>query len=90
MIIVEGLAGLIRKEEELGEFSWFLINDGCKVNLLQFSDDTLFIGEGCWKNIWSIKAILICFQLVLGLSINFQKSRIIGVNIISHLIGSNN
>lgn len=32
-------------------------------------------------NLWAMKAILRCFELVSGLRINFHKSRILGVNV---------
>jgi hypothetical protein len=44
-------------------------------------DDTLFIGEACVENLWSMKIILRWFELALGLKVNFSKSRLIGVNV---------
>lgn len=50
------------------------------MELIQFEDDTLIIGGGGWRNLWSIKAILRGFDLVSGLGVNFHKSRLIGIN----------
>jgi hypothetical protein len=49
--------------------------------MLQFADDTIFMGEGSWKNIWTVKAILRSFELVSGLKINFSKSSIVWINL---------
>jgi hypothetical protein len=39
------------------------------------------VGEKNWANIRVIKAILILFQLVLGLKVNWYKSMLLGVNV---------
>ncbi|XP_058751776.1 uncharacterized protein LOC131624873 [Vicia villosa] len=86
VIIVEGLAGLVRKALEIGEFNGFNIHDSCNVEILQFADDTLLIGERSWKNVWSIKEILRGFKLASSLGVNFHKSRIISLNVRSHFL----
>jgi hypothetical protein len=48
---------------------------------LQFADDTLIVGEKSWANIRAIKAVLILFELISGLKVNFHKSMLVGVNI---------
>ena len=47
---------------------------------LQFSDDTLIIGEKCWLNVRSIRAVLLVFEEVSGLKVNFHKCMFTGVN----------
>ncbi|MCI37060.1 retrovirus-related protein, partial [Trifolium medium] len=42
-------------------------NTGLSVSHLQYADDTLFIGEASMENLWSLKAILRCFELASGL-----------------------
>lgn len=54
------------------------------VDLLQFADDTLFFCNPSYHNVLSVKAILKCFELVLGLRVNFHKSAL-GVVGISNL-----
>lgn len=44
------------------------------INILQYADDTIFIGEASMMNVKAIKAILRTFELVSGLKINFTKS----------------
>ncbi|MCH96748.1 cysteine-rich receptor-like protein kinase, partial [Trifolium medium] len=52
-----------------------------QISHLQFADDTLIVGEKSWANIRAIKAILILFELVSGLKVNFHKSMLVGVNV---------
>lgn len=39
------------------------------------------MGEACWENIWAMKSIMRCFELIFGLKVNFQKSNLVGVNV---------
>jgi len=48
---------------------------------LQFLDDTLIIGEKSWLNVRSIRAVLLLFEEISGLKVNFHKSMLTGVNI---------
>ena len=48
---------------------------------LQLADDTLLVGEKSWTNNKALKAILILFEAVYGLKVNFHKSVMVGVNI---------
>jgi len=77
LVVVEGLAGLVRKalKEDLlrgvkvGRF-------GIECCMLQFADDTLFLCEDSYSNIFTIKAILRVLELASGLKVNFHKSKI--------------
>lgn len=51
MIVTEGIAGLIKKASVLGVFKGFNFKGLYNVDLLQFTDDTLIIGEGSWNNL---------------------------------------
>lgn len=46
------------------------------------------MGEGSWKHVWAIKAARRAFEIVSGLSINFHKSKLIGINNKSSFFGS--
>ena len=48
---------------------------------LQFADDTLIIGEKSWLNVRSMRAVLLLFEEMSGLKVNFNKSMLTGVNI---------
>jgi len=49
--------------------------------LLQFADDTLFTCEYSFDNIFAIKAILRCYEIVSGLKVNFHKSKLAGIGV---------
>ncbi|XP_058751309.1 uncharacterized protein LOC131624375 [Vicia villosa] len=46
VIVAEGLTALMKKAIDIWEYEGFLINGKCVVDILQFADDTLMIGEG--------------------------------------------
>jgi hypothetical protein len=83
LLVSEGLSALSQKAVSLGFFKGFKVSSEVSVSLLQYADDTLFIGEARVENLWAMKAILRWFELVSGLKVNFSKSRLIGVNVAS-------
>lgn len=48
---------------------------------LQFADDTLILGEKSWLNVQSMLAVLLLFEEIFGLKVNFHKSMLTGVNV---------
>lgn len=62
-------------------FRGFQVNDQVSSNLVQFPDDTHIVGEASWENLRIIKAMLKGFELVFGLSINMENSKVLGVGI---------
>ncbi|XP_058757397.1 uncharacterized protein LOC131630651 [Vicia villosa] len=78
---MEVLSALVRKAKDIGDFRSFKVGANEEVDLLQFADDTIMISEGDTANLWSMKAILRGFELMSGLSINFLKSNIYGINV---------
>lgn len=73
----------MRNATSSGRFKWCKIgNEGLEVSILQYADDTIFVGEATWENLWVImKSVLRCFELVSGLKVNYKKTRLIGVNV---------
>lgn len=67
-------------DEQGIDFGRVSVNEETLMELIQFVDDTLIIGGGGWKNLWSIKAILRGFDLISRLGVNFHMSRLIGIN----------
>ncbi|GAU48696.1 hypothetical protein TSUD_186890 [Trifolium subterraneum] len=51
------------------------------VSHLQFADDTLLVGIKSWVNVRALKAVLILFEAISGLKVNFNKSMLFGVNV---------
>ncbi|XP_058756019.1 uncharacterized protein LOC131629236 [Vicia villosa] len=82
----EALKDLVNKAVGLGVYTGLNIRRLCSVDILQFADDTLLIGEGSWNQVWAIKAILRGFEMVSGLGINYHKSKIIGFNVSNNFL----
>jgi len=51
------------------------------MELVQFADDTLIIGEKSWLNVRTMRSVLLLFEEISGLRVNFNKSLLTGVNI---------
>ncbi|XP_071689558.1 uncharacterized protein [Rutidosis leptorrhynchoides] len=49
----------------------------------QYADDTIFIGEWSKRNIFNCIKLLLCFEDVSGLKINFEKSCLYGINVVT-------
>jgi len=56
------------------------LQDSMSVSHLQFADDTLLISDKSWANVRALKAVLLLFQAILRLKVNFHKSKLVGVN----------
>ncbi|KAJ9553154.1 hypothetical protein OSB04_017199 [Centaurea solstitialis] len=52
-----------------------------ELSILQFADDTIFMGEWDAQNAKHLIRILKCFEVSSGLKINMSKSRLIGVTV---------
>lgn len=51
------------------------------VSHLQFADDTLILSEKSSANVRTMRAVLILFEALSGLKVNFSKSQLVGVNV---------
>jgi len=49
---------------------------------LQFADDTLLLGVKSWANVRALRAILVMFENLSGLKVNYHKSMLVGINIV--------
>lgn len=78
---------MLKHTISLNRFSAFKVGNEnfVEVSMLQFADNTLFIGGASIQNAILVKCILRGFELVLGLKINISKSRIVGIS-----VGENN
>lgn len=81
LIVSEGLNGLLKKAVEIDKFRGFSFggDEDVSVSMVQFSNDTLIIGEASQQNVLIIKCILRCFEMVSGLKVNFFKSKLMGI-----------
>jgi hypothetical protein len=51
------------------------------VSHLQFADDTLLMGVRSWANVRALLAVLVLFEAVSGLKVNFHKSMFVVINV---------
>ena len=65
----------MRKAKEENMYKAYQVGSNkVEISLLQFADDTIFLGEADMENVKTIKAVLRSFELASGLKINFAKS----------------
>ncbi|GAU40363.1 hypothetical protein TSUD_319750 [Trifolium subterraneum] len=57
------------------------------VSHLQFADDTLLLGAKSWANIRALRVVLVLFETMSGLKVNFHKNMLVGVNIPDSWLG---
>nr|XP_034889198.1 uncharacterized protein LOC118029425 [Populus alba] len=81
-IVVQGLSCMLQRGCDLGLTSGINIdNSGLVISHLQFADDTFMFSSDSLYSMQNIKRILLCFELVSGLKVNFYKSSIVGVGV---------
>ena len=82
LVVAEGLVGLVRQASKQNMLTGVKVGRReIECSMLQFADDTLFLCEDSFLNVFTIKTILRCFELVYGLKINFYKSKLVGINV---------
>ncbi|GAU38426.1 hypothetical protein TSUD_396060 [Trifolium subterraneum] len=54
---------------------------------LQFADGTLLMGTKSWANVRALRAVLVLFETMSGLKVNFNKTMLVGVNIPDSWLG---
>ena len=74
---------LMKSLSDINLFNGYKVgrNDLVSISHFQFADDTLILGEKSWANIFAMRAVLIQFQDLSGLKVNFLKSLLVGVNV---------
>jgi len=83
LVAAEGLNVLMKSLVETQLFTGYSIGDvnPVVVSHLQFVDDTLLLGTKSWANVYTMRAVLVIFEPMSGLKVNFHKSSLVGVNI---------
>ncbi|PNX76321.1 cysteine-rich receptor-like protein kinase, partial [Trifolium pratense] len=61
--------------------------DPIAVSHLQFADDTLLLGVKSWANVRDLRVVLVLFETMSGLKVNFNKSMLVGVKIPDSWLG---
>jgi hypothetical protein len=79
----EGLNVFMQAMVENHMFSGYSngIQDPIYVSHLQLADDTLLLGTKNWANFRALRAVLVLFETISDLKVNFNKSMLVGVNI---------
>jgi len=75
-IVGEGITGLMREAVRKNLYRSYMVGKKKEpTNILQYADDTVFVGEATWDNVLVLKALLRGFEMVSGLKINYAKSQ---------------
>ncbi|CAJ2662883.1 unnamed protein product [Trifolium pratense] len=83
LLAAEGLHVLMEAMVERNMFTGYSVGELAPVSVshLQFADDTLLMGTKSWANVRALRAVLVLFESMSGLRVNFHKSMLVGVNI---------
>ncbi|CAJ2668645.1 unnamed protein product [Trifolium pratense] len=82
LLAAEGLNVLMEAMVARNLFTGYISAQGSiSVSHLQFADDTLLLGVKSWANVRALRAVLVLFETMSGLKVNFNKSMLVGVNI---------
>nr|GEY05792.1 RNA-directed DNA polymerase, eukaryota, reverse transcriptase zinc-binding domain protein [Tanacetum cinerariifolium] len=81
LLIMESLHLSFSRAVEAGIFTGFKVDHSITLSHLFYADDVMFIGEWSHSNLKGIMNILRCFSLLSSMSINIQKSHLLGVGI---------
>nr|KYP76076.1 hypothetical protein KK1_020298 [Cajanus cajan] len=82
IVVVEDLIVMMRTTISENMFEGLIVGKNqVKVSILQYANDTILLGKEKLSNVVIIKSILICFELISGLKVNFAKSRFDGVGV---------
>ncbi|KAL4560291.1 hypothetical protein LXL04_032441 [Taraxacum kok-saghyz] len=82
IIAAEGLKVAMEEAQEKNLYSGLqLPNNGPNISLLQYADDTIFVGEWSSRNVRSLLNILTCFYVSSCLKVNLAKCNLMGIGV---------
>ncbi|MCI05775.1 cysteine-rich receptor-like protein kinase, partial [Trifolium medium] len=84
LLAAEGMNVLMQAMVENQFFTGysFGMQNSISISHLQFVDDTLLLGTKSWANVRVLRAVLVLFETMSGLKVNFNKSMLVGINIV--------
>ncbi|XP_024626512.1 uncharacterized protein [Medicago truncatula] len=90
LLAVEGLNVLMKAVVDSQLFTGYCFGalNGLSVSHFQFAEDTLLLGKKNWANVRALRAVLVLFESVSGLKVNFNKSMLSGINISDSWLGA--
>lgn len=87
ILAAEGLNILVREAVDKGIFTGVKVGvNEVSISHLQYADDTIFFGEWNRSNVGNLTGILNCFDEILGLKVNMNKSRLYGVGVDEEMV----
>nr|GEU98229.1 RNA-directed DNA polymerase, eukaryota [Tanacetum cinerariifolium] len=86
ILIMESLHVSFSRAIDAGIFTGIKLDSSLTISNLFYADDAVFIGEWSNDNLRGILNILKCFSLLSGLSINLNKSHLLGVGVPDNLV----
>ncbi|GKE55425.1 RNA-directed DNA polymerase, eukaryota, reverse transcriptase zinc-binding domain protein, partial [Tanacetum coccineum] len=79
ILVMESLHISFKRVVDAGMFNGIVLNSVMHLSHMFYADDAVFMGQWSTKNIDTIIYVLKCFHRASGLSINFNKSKLLGV-----------
>src|SRR4051812_39855550 len=75
-MVVDALVAILDRAKAVGHIKGIVSHlvGGNGLSLLQYADDTIIMVEGSASDIMNLKFLLLCFQQMSGLGINFDNS----------------
>jgi len=83
LLAAEGFNVLMNSLSDNNLFTGYTVgsSEPVVVSHIQFADDTLILGTKSWANIRAMRAVLVLFENLSGLKVNFSKSQLVEVNV---------
>ncbi|GJZ69586.1 RNA-directed DNA polymerase, eukaryota, reverse transcriptase zinc-binding domain protein [Tanacetum coccineum] len=81
ILIMESLHISFQRVVDMGKFKGIEIDSSMQISHMFYVDDVVFMGQWSNSNIDTIVNVLKCFHRASGLSINMNKSRIMGIEV---------
>nr|GEY80979.1 RNA-directed DNA polymerase, eukaryota [Tanacetum cinerariifolium] len=88
LLVMESLHLSVSRAIEAGFYKGIKIGSSLNLSHRFYANDAVFIGEWSPTNLSGITHILHCFSLLSGLSINIQKSHLLGVGLRSEYVNA--
>lgn len=81
VIVIEMLSYMVEAAVGGGFLNDFPMGNNLSISDLLFVDDTLFFCDAVNEHISALRAILLCFEVISGLKVNLEKSKLVSVGV---------
>nr|GFA91498.1 RNA-directed DNA polymerase, eukaryota [Tanacetum cinerariifolium] len=81
ILVMKSLHLSFRRVEDASMFNGIKINSSMTLSHMFYADDAIFMGQWSKRNVDTLMYMLKCFERASGLSINFSKSKFMGLAI---------